>query len=116
MNSTSNQLLQPTTTSSTTTDRSLRKRKTKSPPSTPSSPSPSTKWRSEKQQHIYTTKLARALRELSNHSTIILLQSRSRSRRQSLGGYGERQNTLEPGDDIQSRETQTQETQTAETL
>ncbi|XP_018437466.1 transcription factor bHLH147-like isoform X2 [Raphanus sativus] len=59
MNSTSNQLLQPTTSS-------LRKRKTKSPPSAPpsTSHSPSTKWRSEKQQQIYTTKLARALRDL----------------------------------------------------
>ncbi|ESQ48219.1 hypothetical protein EUTSA_v10021460mg [Eutrema salsugineum] len=61
----SNQLLQPTTSSSS--DRSRRKRKKKSPPSVPSSPSPSAslqKWRSEKQQQIYSTKLVRALREL----------------------------------------------------
>ncbi|CAH8366701.1 unnamed protein product [Eruca vesicaria subsp. sativa] len=42
------------TSTSSTSDHSRRKRKTKSPPS----PSP---WRSEKQQQIYTTKLARAL-------------------------------------------------------
>ncbi|WZY73463.1 hypothetical protein YC2023_005703 [Brassica napus] len=71
MNSTSNQLLQPTT--SSTSDLSRRKRKTKSPPLVP--PSPSTKWRSEKQQQIYTTKLARALTKLriaqpsSSHSS-----------------------------------------------
>ncbi|XP_009114331.1 transcription factor bHLH147-like [Brassica rapa] len=71
MNSTSNQLLQPTT--SPTSDLSRRKRKTKSPPLVP--PSPSTKWRSEKQQQIYTTKLARALTKLriaqpsSSHSS-----------------------------------------------
>ena len=60
MNSSSNQLLQPMT--SSTSDLSRRKRKTKSPPLVP--PSPSTKWRSEKQQQIYTTKLARALTKL----------------------------------------------------
>ncbi|KFK39046.1 hypothetical protein AALP_AA3G193800 [Arabis alpina] len=51
----------------TITDRSRRKRKKKSPPSS-SSQSPSTtslqKWRSDKQQQIYSTKLVRALREL----------------------------------------------------
>ncbi|KAF8095445.1 hypothetical protein N665_0332s0027 [Sinapis alba] len=62
MDSTSNHVLQPT--ASSTSDHSRRKRKTKSPPSVPSSPSPSTKWRSEKQQKIYTTKLVHALREL----------------------------------------------------
>ncbi|CDY39025.1 hypothetical protein HID58_043891 [Brassica napus] len=71
MNSTSNQLLQPMT--SSISDLSRRKRKTKSPPLVP--PSPSTKWRSEKQQQIYTTKLARALTKLriaqssSSHSS-----------------------------------------------
>uniref|UniRef100_A0A1J3K6Q1 IBH1-like N-terminal domain-containing protein n=1 Tax=Noccaea caerulescens TaxID=107243 RepID=A0A1J3K6Q1_NOCCA len=61
----SNQVLQPTTGSNS--DRFRRKRKKKSPPSLVSSPSPSTslqKWRSEKQQQIYSTKLVRALREL----------------------------------------------------
>ncbi|KAJ0238441.1 Transcription factor bHLH147 [Hirschfeldia incana] len=57
MDSTSNQ---PTT--SSTADHSRRERKKISPPSSPSPPS--TRWRSEKQQKIYTTKLARALREL----------------------------------------------------
>lgn len=63
----SNQLLQPTTTSSNS-DRSRRKRKKKSSPSSvEKSPSPSIsleKWRSEKQQQIYSTKLVHALREL----------------------------------------------------
>ncbi|KAL0743366.1 hypothetical protein Bca4012_084879 [Brassica carinata] len=51
-----------TTTTSSTSDLSRRKRKKKSPSS---SPSPSLeKWRSEKQQQIYSTKLVHALREL----------------------------------------------------
>ncbi|KAL1214428.1 Transcription factor [Cardamine amara subsp. amara] len=61
----SNQMVQSITSSNS--DRSRRKRKKKSPPSAVSSPSPSTslkKWRSEKQQQIYSTKLVRALREL----------------------------------------------------
>ncbi|EOA31360.1 hypothetical protein CARUB_v10014533mg [Capsella rubella] len=64
----SNQLIQPTTTTtmSSSSDRSRRKRRKKSPPSSADS-SPSTsveKWRSEKHQQIYSTKLVRALREL----------------------------------------------------
>ncbi|CAH8260791.1 unnamed protein product [Arabidopsis lyrata] len=66
MDSMTPQLLHPTTSSSS--DRSRRKRKKKSSPtSLDSSPSPSTsleKWRSEKQQQIYSTKLVRALKEL----------------------------------------------------
>lgn len=66
MDSMTPQLLHPTTSSSS--DRSRRKRRKKSSPtSLDSSPSPSTsleKWRSEKQQQIYSTKLVRALKEL----------------------------------------------------
>lgn len=63
MSPVSNQVVQPITSSNS--DRSRRKRKKKSPSSVASSPSPSLqKWRSEKQQQIYSTKLVRALREL----------------------------------------------------
>ncbi|CAG7877344.1 unnamed protein product [Brassica rapa] len=50
-----------TTTTSSTSDLSRRKRRKKSPPSPPPSLE---KWRSEKQQQIYSTKLVHALREL----------------------------------------------------
>ncbi|XP_010504970.1 PREDICTED: transcription factor bHLH147-like [Camelina sativa] len=65
----SNQVTQPTTTTTTTSssDRSRRKRRKKSQPSSSVDSSQSTsldKWRSEKQQQIYSTKLVRALREL----------------------------------------------------
>ncbi|CAN6892765.1 unnamed protein product [Brassica oleracea var. botrytis] len=49
------------TTTSSSSDLSRRKRKKKSPPSLPPSLE---KWRSEKQQQIYSTKLVHALREL----------------------------------------------------
>ncbi|KAF2558215.1 hypothetical protein F2Q68_00017528 [Brassica cretica] len=50
-----------TTTTSSSSDLSRRKCKKKSPPSRPPSLE---KWRSEKQQQIYSTKLGHALREL----------------------------------------------------
>ncbi|KAF8094200.1 hypothetical protein N665_0368s0037 [Sinapis alba] len=50
-----------TTTTSSSSDLSRRKRKKKSPPSPPPSLQ---KWRSEKEQQIYSTKLVHALREL----------------------------------------------------
>ncbi|KAJ4893825.1 Transcription factor bHLH147 [Raphanus sativus] len=53
---------QTTTTTSSSSDLSHRKRKKKSPPSPP--PPSLQKWRSEKQQQIYSTKLVQALREL----------------------------------------------------
>ncbi|KAJ0264288.1 Transcription factor bHLH147 [Hirschfeldia incana] len=51
-----------TTATSSSSDLSRRKRKKKSPPSSP--PPSLEKWRSEKQQQIYSTKLVHALREL----------------------------------------------------
>ncbi|CAL9221158.1 unnamed protein product [Arabidopsis halleri] len=60
MDSMTPQLLHPTTSSSS--DRSRRKRKKKSSPT--SLDSSLEKWRSEKQQQIYSTKLVRALKEL----------------------------------------------------